>query len=481
MRSLHQLLLCGATICASVVFADVHVNQDTGNDQSDGQAPERAVKTLHRAVAIRKPADRIIIHNTTTPYRESLELIGQMGTPDQPLVIEGNGAVLEGLVITQPREWKDEGKGIISTAWGADWGFTVVADGKEGNRAASLDKMEPGESFGDYTAHRGYYRLLPSQSIDKTRLETPRGFCGVCIDDSSHIIIRNLICQYFWNDGFNIQGDSQDIRLEDIVGRFNGDEGVSAHGTADVTVIGADLHHNDNGLCDTVMSRTRYVGLNVHENRSVGVWFQGGDHTIVNARIVNNPSGVTLEEGQGPKHLPGFEKNPDVNCRLALRNTLVRDGAFGIKLAHHSQVVLDHVTILDQPIGIALAGEGVYAHVTNSIVAAGKHAIEGNGRYWGDYNAWGDATVFISGQPKRMKDWASESGVDSHSAFVDPKVLASGELQSDSPVIGKAYVDERYYESLKHDGFWSDAHPPRVHRDPGVDARALWTRKDTIR
>lgn len=481
-KALAVMTISLALALSSAALADVFVDHENGSDENDGSVAVAAgdargpVATLRHALEIRKPADRIVLRKTNAPYRESIVLTGLGGEPGQSLVIEGNGAVLDGLTTSKPDEWREEPDGSISVDWGADWGFCVVADGKLAERAESRESMKPGQSFGDYVNHRGYYLPAAGQSTQRTRLELPRGYCGVSIWDASHITIRNLTCQFFWNDGFNIQGDAQDIRFESVVGRFNGDEGISAHGTADVTVVGADLYGNDNGLYDTVLSRTRYIAINVHDNRSIGVGFQGGDHTITDARIENNPAGIVMEEGQGPVYLPGFSTNPDIDCRLTLRNVLVNGGSFGIKLAHHSSLSLEHVTIIDQPIGISLVGERTFAHVVNSIIASSQSSLEGNGRYWGDYNCWKNPRASINGEAKDLKDWAHQLGADEHSLFADPQLDSSGAAAAASPIIGKAYVDEIHYEALRGSSeLWNPAHPPRVLRDMGFDATTATT------
>lgn len=474
MSWVSALLLC---VTASVAMADVYVDHEKGADDWDGTIATHGdgargpVRRIARALQIRKPGDRIILAKCRTPYREEIHLVGEMVRPGSTLVIEGNGAVLEG--ISPERDWKDEGGGIISTGWAPDWGFFVVAEGRPPVRAKSLEAIQPGECYADYAKHIGYYKLRPGEAIGKTRLETPRGYCGVVIDQCSNVLIRNLTCQYFWNDGFNIQADSQDIRFENVVGRWNGDEGMSAHGTADVTVIGAEFYGNDNGLCDTVMSRTRYIGLNVHDNRSIGVWFQGGDHTIINARIVDNPAGVQIEEGQGPTYLPGFEQSPDVDCRLTMRNVLVSGGAFGVKLAHHSRMVLEHVTLTDQPVGVSLMGEGVDIHVINSIIDAGELSIEGAGAYWGDYNCWSNASAKVKTGAVKLPDWLVEHKTDGHSMVADPQMDPEGNLSAESPAIGKAYVDDGHLTDLMGSGMWDKANPLRVNRNLGADPATI--------
>src|SRR5262249_16900547 len=103
-----QHLSFGTVLWLSMATAasgrDIYVNNLTGDDHFNGEAsvirtpsegPTRSIaKALRRAL----PGDRIVVANTEVPYRESISLWGEhlSGGPAGPLVIEGNGATLDG-------------------------------------------------------------------------------------------------------------------------------------------------------------------------------------------------------------------------------------------------------------------------------------------------------------------------------------------------------------------------------------------------
>ena len=106
----------------------VYVNNLAGSDKFDGSRETVSgdagpVATLARGTSLLKPSGRLVIQNTGKPYRGEVKLIDLGGTADQPLIVDGNGAVIEGIGLTKPSDWKDEGNGIISTDWRPDWGF----------------------------------------------------------------------------------------------------------------------------------------------------------------------------------------------------------------------------------------------------------------------------------------------------------------------------------------------------------------------
>ena len=90
---------------APVRARDVFVNNVAGNDakpgvRADPQSGDGPVRTLDRALRLVRHGDRIVLANTGEPYREMISLcdVGQRGYPDLPLVIQGNGATLDGTV-----------------------------------------------------------------------------------------------------------------------------------------------------------------------------------------------------------------------------------------------------------------------------------------------------------------------------------------------------------------------------------------------
>src|SRR5262249_20381053 len=105
---LFLLLLSGPATAA-----DLYVNNATGNDLADGRSAiatsktSGPVKTIQRALRLAHQGDHIDIANTGHPYRETASLVGRRnsGLSNDPLILSGNGATLDG---TQP---------IASTAW----------------------------------------------------------------------------------------------------------------------------------------------------------------------------------------------------------------------------------------------------------------------------------------------------------------------------------------------------------------------------
>src|SRR5690349_12189334 len=109
-------------LAASVATArDIHVDNTTGDDRYRGQSllvygGQGPIRTLQKAVRIAKPGDRIIVNPTGFPLREEVIINGverENPTATFPVVIEGNGAVLEGLVPIDPQLARARGDGLF--------------------------------------------------------------------------------------------------------------------------------------------------------------------------------------------------------------------------------------------------------------------------------------------------------------------------------------------------------------------------------
>lgn len=104
---------------AGLTAATVHVDNVKGDDANDGSA-ERPVASIERGLALLKRSDRLeVAPNGGKPYRRpypgavgrSLDIrLG--GTAEQPMVIDGNGAVISGLSAVPADRWKEAGNGV---------------------------------------------------------------------------------------------------------------------------------------------------------------------------------------------------------------------------------------------------------------------------------------------------------------------------------------------------------------------------------
>lgn len=289
------------------------------------------------------------------------------------------------------------------------------------------------------------------------------------IYDSSNVVIRNLRARYFLNDGFNFGGRAENLRFENVEGSFNGDEGFSAHGEASAYVTDSSFHHNDNGIADTVYSRTNFQRVSVYDNRTIGILFLGGEHSLTDVKMWANPTGVVVEPIY-PLPLPGHEHHPYRNTRVTMRNTLIQDGSEGLKIGEDCSAAVDYCTFAGQPIGIVLMGTESKVHLINSIVHSSEQALQSSGKYFGDYNCWSAQTATIKGNQVPLADWFKMQKMEEHSILGDPLLDARDPscLLPASPARGKAFIDPEYQTWIRKSAGWSEDHLPTVSRDLGT-------------
>jgi hypothetical protein len=132
--------------------------------------------------------------------------------------------------------------------------------------------------------------------------------------DNAHLVIKNLTATHPYNDGFNIHGDCRDVVFENIRAIECGDDGISAHESAQYRVDGFVSIGNSTGICDTGTAQTSYRNIFLARNIGFDLYFlDEGRYAITNALV--------LSSAQNPFSTTGREKG---DCRLALENVLFR-------------------------------------------------------------------------------------------------------------------------------------------------------------
>jgi hypothetical protein len=80
-----------------------------------------------------------------------------------------------------------------------------------------------------------FFLQLPArQTLADGKIFAPLRSAGVQMSgDNAHLVIRNLTTTHPYNDGFSIHGDCRDVVFENIRAIECGDNGISAHETAE--------------------------------------------------------------------------------------------------------------------------------------------------------------------------------------------------------------------------------------------------------
>ena len=143
----------------------------------------------------------------------------------------------------------------------------------------------PLQTFGNF-----YIKIAASQRLAAANISMPVRSAGVQFSgEKAHLIIKNLTATHSYNDGFNIHGDCRDCVFENISAIECGDDGISAHESAQYRVDGFVSIGNSAGICDTGTARTSYNNLFISNCIGVDLYFLGeGRYSVTNALVLSS-------------------------------------------------------------------------------------------------------------------------------------------------------------------------------------------------
>lgn len=404
----------------------IFVDNISGADTNDGKTDLTPVATLKKGVSLLKQSGTLVLKNTSKPYRESFFLEKLGGTPSSPLVIEGNGAVLSGALSIPVNLWQESRKGLFffpSEKWGALQPY-LINNGTRLSSSKDLISLKPGEHF---WAKEGVYfipesgKRLSDYNIEGTLLES-----GFQVLNAEYITCRNLICEYFANDGFNIHGNCQGLLFENIESRHNGDDGFSIHEDVGATIFNAFFHDNDYGIQDINASRSSYHGIISENNRVYGVHFAGGNRSLIDSVVRNNSIHQIVVSGNTASQL-GFNKdNPLCIGSVYLKNVVSCGGDAALSVERKGCVVANNSVFTMSRIGINVDSNSK-CHLISSIVSDCKDyevvsinpdtALEYCIFYPGKF-IWGkEKNIYV---PEKWEEFCKYSGQNRFSKIINP-------------------------------------------------------------
>jgi hypothetical protein len=292
---------------------DLHVDPTLGNDASDGEA--KPVKTIARGLKLAQPGDTV--HLAPVVFKESAVFYNRAGEPGKPITLDGHGATLDGGEPLSPDDWTETAPGLfrcdhllrLDDAIIQRWFF--VWDGKMNHMGRTSkgprtelkkpEELQPGEwtYVKDAAAPPEDKRLIngaffiklpPGQKLADAKIVAPMRSAGVQFSGTNkHLVIRNLTATHVYNDGFNIHGHCEDVLFENIRAIECGDDGISAHETAQYRVNGFVAIGNSTGICDTGASVTSYDHVFIRDCLGAEVMFlDTGRYALRNAVVLSS-------------------------------------------------------------------------------------------------------------------------------------------------------------------------------------------------
>ena len=133
---------------------------------------------------------------------------------------------------------------------------------------------------------------------------------------------------------------------------------------------------------------------------------------------------------------------------------------------------VEHASFVSNGTGVLITGGGSQVHMVSSLVAHSRLcevAFPGTG-YFGGNNLWYTGRVQVHGQPELLQRWAEGKGLQEHSVYGDPRLVAGlgPELASDSPARGKAYWSKPMAAFFKSGGLVRTDTEPYSNADIGA-------------
>ncbi len=246
------LFTVAAVLSSPLGAAELVVDNVRGSDLAPaarGSQLRPPYRTIQGAVDDAVLGDTISLRDTGTPYQECVSINSNhsLGTETFPLVIEGNGATLDGSRALSVADW---------TALGGDLFELKVQSPGFVRLIAASDQPVP-ENQGTISdlsslAPLQYARQSGLIYFRARRGDVPQAYglrvcvhpVGITLYDTSHVVVRNLTVTGFRIDGINCHDLANEIVLENIAANQNGRSGISVGGASGVKITLCRLSEN---------------------------------------------------------------------------------------------------------------------------------------------------------------------------------------------------------------------------------------------
>ena len=429
--ALAAILIACQAVRSAAFGATYYVDNRAGSDDNDGKTQPTALATIARAVSLSRTGDTIVLTNTGLAYREPILLAKRGGTPQMPFTIEGNGAVLSGLQTLPPEKWKKTGDDLYffpltESPYGQPY---LASAGKRLARGSAADALSPEQFYWDRQVGI-HLKCAPGKTPASYDLGATMIASGFATASASYVVCRNLVCEHFANDGFNMHGDCRGIYLENVTARYNGDDGISIHESGGLVVRGAHVHHNTFGLQDVNAARSSYNGV-LAEHNHIGASFHGGFYSLVDCRIRDNTAYQIDIAAASPKHLIGSQYNPICRTTLFAGNVIVsgKGSQAGLRVGDGARAVVERSVFTGTTTGISVL-KGGFCHLTTSVVVGCECAVASDSsEFFRDYNVYHPAQMRWLGVdygPGERNAFRERALHDEHSKCGPVNVAADG-------------------------------------------------------
>ncbi len=463
MACLAVLLACAGACLAGEARQPrtLYVNNVTGSDRFDGLRPDPAgdgvsgpFASIAKAFASVETSDRIEIANTGKPYAGGNTLVKAGGTATQPLVINGNGAVISGLGRVPKEKWSVVRQGIVATEF---WpmsnllkGYRPIQhwigspqiwwlDGRPAPNCTSEEELlrTEGGFYWNKPRRQVWVHLPAGKTLDDVEILIPvHGTC-ICIN-TDFVVVRDLRAIFSWNDGFDTHGTGKHIVFQRCIATDNCGQGFSVHDT-NVALYEECLAERNasSGSCDVNECHSYYRRC-VFVNNTFEAGVYGHDqsqHTYEDCLILGNTPFEQVWQR-------GFSRMNFINC--VIRGNSER--STGLISAAHGALHFRECTLADAAYVCRLTdAETASLSITHSILARCKEPFltlpNSKPRVILRDNIYHDGPGVQVGDrvfgPEAWEDYQKSTGLDTGSVWRDPGLggVFALQLLPGSPVL----------------------------------------------
>ncbi len=274
---------------APALARDIYVNNMAGDDRYSGERPDNSagtvgpVRTIAKATRMAGPGDRIVLAANDEPYREAVSLVGLKHSANvlSPLVIEGQGAILDGSLPVPPSAWEHFASDVYRCKPDRLGHQMLLVRGFPAVRhpTTSFSGVVPPLERLEWNLTGGYlyFRVEPGQMPDAYQPACAALQTGITLYHVQGVEVRDLIVQGFQLDGINAFDAATDVRLIGVTARGNGRSGISVGGSSRVEIREALV--GDNGVAQLRtegFSKTQVVDCDLIGNTAPAEVVAGG-------------------------------------------------------------------------------------------------------------------------------------------------------------------------------------------------------------
>lgn len=321
------LLAFAVILCGKEIFVDYSckVNGDGSN--------RHPFRNFASAVKTAGPGDCIKILPVDFVIADSIVIKNFAGDKNNPLTVDGSFNTFTGVEPASGKAWIQQSPGLwkrqLRTSRGLAGRYFLVIDNHiermgrffKAKGAAKYKKIEdlavnqwtmtvePGSVKGNTLLYNIYLKLDPSckSPADAGVLEPQhRRTNGVDLSGkSSGIIIKNIICRNFWNDGFNIHNRVTSTLFDTVCAIDCGDDGISAHEKCEISVRNFLSYGNSTGICHVNQAVCSHTNVYIDSALGREIYLKGVAENMTDCRFFNvyvktsSAGGVTLGAGAG--------------------------------------------------------------------------------------------------------------------------------------------------------------------------------------